>query len=107
MTSDEKNYREFWIKTKPIFPYVLEGNEIDSVTRGYHVDHIPMVHVIEYSAFGEAQKEIEKLKKVVEIQGKALEFYSDKCAMDDFYRDNCGEISRQALKEVKKIMGEM
>jgi hypothetical protein len=36
-----------------------------------------------------------------QILVEALRFYSDKCAMDDFFRDDCGNISRQALEKYK------
>jgi hypothetical protein len=64
----------------------------------------------------ELMEEIEKLKKVVEIQSKALEAhlnYAEELRAD--WSDYDGRthlsvaesINRQALKEVKQIMGEM
>ena len=75
------------------------------------------IHVIEYAAFEKLQKdweeaatknyadkcEIEKLKKQNEIMRESLEFYADKCSMDDFHRDYCGETGREALKDVEGV----
>jgi hypothetical protein len=124
MTSDDKNYRQFWLS--PTFK--------DKDCRYNYVDDMKspiLIHTIEYSAFEAAQKEIEKLKKVIGIQGKTLEFYSAELSWDsgsdyinniidgddvelidriieghdcsDYYG---GQLARQALKEAQQIMEE-